>query len=176
MAALKAVIETLKLAKVIELHGSRWVWSGAPGTVFVQLGDQTDRLSRDEDGGDEDSEVKCVKFYDYLDAQAKRNGSRVLSITGNHCWLAYRAYNDPVNGLAYVSPKGLAHFGGPEGRIAAFRPGGEMAMYMANHRYAVLKIGPFLVVHGAVLPHIPDKYTIPQINQLQRDFLTGKTP
>lgn len=47
-------------------------------------------------------------------------------------------------------------------------------MYMANHRYAVLKIGPFLAVHCAVLPHIADKYTIPQINQLQRDFLTGK--
>ena len=51
-----------------------------------------------------------------------------------------------------------------------------MAMYMANHRYAEIKVGPFLAVHGAVLPHIADKYTIPQINQLQRDFLTGKTP
>ena len=168
-----ATIDSFKLANVITLNGTRWVWSASPGTVVVQLGDQIDRLSREEDGGDEDSEVKILKFVDYLDAQAKVRGSRVLALNGNHEFMSVRAHVEPQN-LSYVSPKGLQHFGGAQGRIDAFKPGGEMGVYLGKNRYSVLKVGKFLFAHGGVLPKIAEKYTIPQINRMGRDYLLGK--
>ncbi|CAK0766706.1 hypothetical protein CVIRNUC_003386 [Coccomyxa viridis] len=171
-----STLETYKLASLIALHGKRWVWCGSPGTVVVQLGDQIDRKSRDETGGDEDSEFRILKFHESLDSQARRTGSRVLSLLGNHCIQNVRAYLNPESGLAYVSPKGLAHFGGAVQRAQAFKPGNEWANYLAEHRFTVLKVGPFLFVHGGVTPKIVDKYTIPQINAMVREYLRGRLP
>lgn len=172
---MQITLKALQVAGVIQLHGRRWVWCGGD-TWVVQMGDQLDRLPREDvEFTDEDSEIRIMKFFDYLDGQARKVGGRVLSLVGNHEWLQVNAHREPGN-LAYVSPKGLAHFGGPEGRIAAFRPGGPMAVYMAKHRYAVIKIGQFLFVHGGALPRIVDKYTIPQINGLMRQYLLGKVP
>ena len=160
-------IRSLQLAKVIKLHGSRWVWDGGQ-TWVIQLGDQIDRKARDEAVNDEDSEIKIMKLLDYLDSQAIKFGGRVLSLIGNH-----EAINLSAQ-FQYVSPKGLAHFGGAEKREAAFKPGGEMAKYMSDHRYAVIKVGAFVFVHGGATPKIVDKYTIPQVNKLCKDYLAGK--
>lgn len=159
-------IRSLQLAKVIKLNGTRWIWCGGT-TYIVQLGDQIDRKSREDASTDEDSEIKIMKFLDCLDAQAIKDGGRVLSLAGNHEQLQTKAQ------FHYVSPKGLAHFGGEKEREKAFRPGGEMALYMAKHRYAVLKVGPFIFAHGSVVPKIADKWDIPKINQMLRDYLTG---
>ena len=162
-------IRSLQLAKVIKLNGSRWVWCGGQ-TYIIQLGDQIDRKARDEATNDEDSEIKIMKFFDYLDTQAQKDGGRVLSIIGNHESINVSAQ------FQYVSPKGLAHFGGAAKREEAFKPGGEMAKYMSEHRYAVIKVGAFIFVHGGATPRIVDKYTIPQVNKLCKDYLAGKIP
>lgn len=164
----QATLNSLQLAKVIKLNGTRWTWCGGK-THVIQVGDQIDRKCREDvKGGDEDSEIKIMKLLDYLDGQAIRDGGRILSLVGNHELLSCRGQ------FQYVSPKGLAHFGGEEKRHEAFRPGGEMAKYMAEHRYAVVKIGAFMFVHAGITPKIADKYTIPQINQKCRDYLAGK--
>lgn len=159
-------IRSLQLAKVIKLHKTRWVWCGGT-TYVVQLGDQVDRKSREDASTDEDSEIKIMKFMDCLDSQAKRDGGRVLSGFGNHEALQTKGQ------FHYVSPKGLAHFGGEKEREEAFKPGGEMALYMAKHRYAVIKVGPFIFAHGSVVPKIAEKWDIPKINQMLRDYLKG---
>jgi hypothetical protein len=170
-----STIEVLKLAKVIELKGTRWVWAGTPGTIVVQLGDQVDGKSRDG-GKDEDSDLRILKLFDYLDAQAQKSGSRVLSLMGNHELMAVRSYLDLDAGLAYAAKRSITSFGGPKKRAAAFRPGAEWGTYMSQHRYAVLKVGPFLFVHGNVVPEIADRFTIPQINQMVKSYLAGRLP
>jgi hypothetical protein len=48
-----------------------------------------------------------------------------------------------------------------------------MAKYLAQNRFFVLKVGNLLFAHGAVVPKIVDKYTIPEINRMGREYLNG---
>ena len=170
-----STIEVLKLGKLITLKGTRWVWCGSPGTVVVQVGDIVDGRNR-ENGPDENSDLRLLKLFDYLDEQAKKTGSRVLSLIGNHEMMSVRAYLDPENGLAYAGQKSIDSFGGLLQRAAAFKPGAEWAVYLSKHRYAVLKIGPFIFVHGGISPKIADKFTIPQINKMTKEYMAGRLP
>ena len=170
-----STIEVLKLGKLIKLKGTRWVWAGIPGTIVVQLGDQLDGKNR-EGGPDEEGDLRILKFLDFLDGQAKKQGSRVLSLIGNHEMMSVRAYLDPVNGLAYAGKKSIQSFGGLVQRAAAFQPGAEWAVYLSKHRYTVLKVGPFIFVHGGISPKIADKFTIPEINRMTKEYMAGRLP
>ena len=170
-----STIEVLKLGKLIKLKGTRWIWAGTPGTVVVQLGDVLDGRNR-EGGKDEESDIRLLKFLDFLDSQAIKQGSRVLSLIGNHEMMSVRAYLDPESGLAYAGKKSIQSFGGLEQRAAAFRPGAEWAVYLSKHRYTVLKVGPFIFVHGGISPKIADRFTIPEINKMTKEYLAGNLP
>lgn len=163
-----ATLNAFRCAGLVERRGQVWRWSGSNAWV-VQLGDQIDRLSRDEDDEeDEASELRIMTFLDRLDREARRAGGRVISLLGNHETL------NTMGNFTYVSPKGIRFFGNAETREKAFRPGGPLAIYMAKNRYAVVKIGDNLFVHGALSPTMAKKYTIPEMNGIMRKYLMGE--
>lgn len=160
-------INAFRAAQLIAKRGNVWHWSGGDAWV-VQLGDQIDRLSRDDDDEeDEASEVRIMVFMDRMDREARKHGGRVISLAGNHELL------NVEGDFRYVSPKGIRFFGNAEARRKAFQPGGPLALYMAQNRYAVVQIGDKLFVHGGISPVIARKYTVPELNKLLHIYLRG---
>src|SRR5262245_54913207 len=124
-------------------------WAGGKLTL-VQTGDQIDR-------GDEDRDV--LDLLGRLEQEAAAAGGRVVVLNGNHEIMNVQGdyrYVTPgsVSPFAGASPRSpLARGGkGPMSeRAAAFLPGGEYALKMAE-RDVVAVVGDSVFVHGAVLP------------------------
>lgn len=130
---------------------NRWIGGDL---VVVQTGDILDR-------GDGEREI--LEFFQNLRDQARSAGGDVLWLNGNHELM--NSYLD----FRYVTPNGLDAFSDmttidpgdslvaalepqEQARAAAFRPGGPMAMELAQHPTALV-IGPNVFVHGGILPY-----------------------
>jgi hypothetical protein len=140
-------------------------WIGG-GTYVVQVGDQLDGLTRvGKWCGDNDFEV--LLYLTELDAQAKKSGGRVLNLIGNH------ELNNTLGDLSYVSKNGITQLGGSNERRALCAPRGKIAQLFAHSRYAIIKVGDWVFVHGGVVPDIAKTYTIPRMNNLMRKYMVG---
>ena len=161
---LAATLAALRLGGAID-EAARWV--GGNLTV-VQTGDQLDR-------GDDEPEI--VDLFERLTKDARVSGGQVVALNGNH--EVMNAQGD----FRYVTPEGLADFGGvsprsqhadaapPEAkdRAAAFLPGGAYALKLAQ-RDVIAVVGDSVFVHGGILPdHLG--YGIDRINRETRDWM-----
>ncbi len=159
----KATLISLRKARVID-NKKNWI---AGETIIVQLGDQLDRGGRFDTSTDEDSEFKIINLFEKLHKQAKKNGGAVYSLLGNHELM------NVLGDFSYTSKMGIKHFGSKELRLEYFRPGGKMAIKMANTRNVILRIGDWVFVHGGITPRLAKKYKMIEINNLMRRYLLG---
>lgn len=131
-------------AKLIN-HHFQWI-AEPPDTWVIQLGDQVDSMSR---GASQDWEtlpdVSVIQFMDQMDALARPKGGRVVSLLGNHELM------NVMGDFTYVSPKSMAAFGSPEGRLQKFHPSGALARQLSS-RPVVIKVGGLVFCHAGLLP------------------------
>lgn len=141
---LAAARSALRLAGAID-DGDRWTGGKL---VVVVTGDVLDR-------GDDDREV--FDLLQRLRAEATGAGGALIALSGNH------EIMNVANDLRYVSQGGYEDFEGPQGRQAAFRPGGPYARQLAQWP-VVVQVGDSVFVHGGILlPHVA--YGLDRINQ-----------
>lgn len=127
-------------------HQMEWI-AEPPNTYVIQMGDQVDSLSRDNQYSWEKLEdSKLIEFTDKLDTIAQKKGGRFLSMIGNH-----EIMNLQGN-FMYVSSHSMSKSGGISGRIQKYKPGGHYAQILAK-RNVIQKIGPLLFCHAGLLPH-----------------------
>lgn len=167
----KATILSLKKAKLID-NNLKWIGGNA---ILVQLGDQVDRCRLDRGPchmknatlNDEASDMKILKFFTKLHENASKKGGAVYSILGNH-----EVMN--VDGdFRYVSHKNLMEFSkdgsiedGIKNRKEEFKPGNEIANFLACTRKTALVIGSNLFIHAGIVPQIALKYNVNDINRI----------
>lgn len=146
---LTAARAALSLAGAIDTL-DRWIGGEL---AVVQLGDILDR-------GDEEEAV--FRFLVQLGEQARAAGGAVHVLNGNHelmnAYLDFRYVTEggfeafSENGGADPADSLLASLDeGQRARAAAFRPGGPLALTLAEHRIAVI-LGRTLFTHAGVLP------------------------
>lgn len=160
---IQALKKILERAGLIEESG---LWIGRD-TYVVQIGDQMDGLSRMGNWRN-DNEMEVIIYMTELDGEAKKYNGRVLSLIGNHELM------NTMGDFSYVSQNGMSKFGGTQNRMNLLKPGGKIALLFAKSRYAVIKIGEWVFVHGGIKPEISREYSIPQINRNMRAYMTGK--
>ena len=158
-----AIIAILYHAKIIN---SKLQWI-AKDTHLVQVGDILDRGGRAMGTGDEMSEYNILKLLFKLKKDAKMYNSDVHIILGNH------EIMNILGVFSYVSELGMKDFDGH--RRAYFKPGGKIAKLMACNTITVLKIGKWLFSHAGILPEISKHNSIPEINNIIREFILGNT-
>jgi len=158
---------TIKCLSKAGVINSRKEWIGG-NTIVVQMGDQVDRGGRTELEYDEDSDLPIMIFFNRLHLDAIRYGGAVFSLIGNHEIMNTMGIFD------YVSPRGFEMYGGRRGRQDAFAPGSDIAKMMAHTRFAALKIGDCLFVHGGVKDRLLDRYSIDKVNDIMRRYLLRK--
>ncbi|MET0388008.1 MAG: shewanella-like protein phosphatase, partial [Polyangiales bacterium] len=131
----------LRLAGVIDEHDH---WAGGD-RVAVVTGDTIDR-------GDDDKAV--VDLLERLRTEAAEGGGAFIPLVGNH------EIMNVEGDLRYVTPKSAAAF--EQGRVEAFKPGGEYAKVLA-HWPVIVKVNDSVFVHGGVLKaHL--EYGIDELN------------
>lgn len=163
----------LALLMGTKIINDKFQWTAEPkNTWVVQVGDQLDSKIRDPQATEEwetTADVQVVFFMRSLDREARRHGGRVISLLGNHELL------NVLGDLSYVSQKSMNMLGGPQNRVATFRPGQFMAKVLAD-RPVVVQIGNFVFCHAGLLPeHIAAcKGNIDNINALMRKYLLGE--
>ncbi len=164
---LEATRNVLRLAGAID-DQDRWIGGNL---VVVQTGDILDR------GGDE---LEILTLLEDLATEARTAGGAVYALNGNH-----ELMNVKLD-LRYVTLEGFLDFlptpltesdtvvpemvvDGVEGRIKAFRPGGPVALRLAE-RNVVAIVGDTVFVHGGVVPHVAE-YGIERLNQESRAWM-----
>jgi hypothetical protein len=197
---LKVTLQVLRLAKVIPRdiypnNVDRISWCGG-STWIVQLGDQIDRCRPDEWKKncvedfddiveDEGNNMRIIKIFQSLDAEARKCGGRVLGILGNHELMNvdkdYR-YVSPQEFLEFVpaSQRGPKYTedGYPMGyyhRLKSFERGGNIAKHYAYQKKSIIQVGKFIFVHGGMGHALSSKYTIHELNTLVRKWLLKET-
>ena len=146
---------------------NRWI-AEPKDTKIVQVGDIVDRGGRPDTIGDECSELKIMDFLDDLNDKAEAYGGGVYCLLGNH------EIMNVVGNFDYAGQMSIDCFGGKEGRMKAFQPGGIIAKRFACSRNAIMKIGNFLFVHGGLSEKHLNK-SINEINLTMRNYLNGDT-
>tara|TARA_B110000879_G_C11136938_1_gene498550 strand:- start:574 stop:1647 length:1074 start_codon:yes stop_codon:yes gene_type:complete len=176
-----ATIKSLVKAKLIDANNyNKWIGGD---TVLVQLGDQIDRCRLDRgfchlEGAtinDEASDMKILRYFTFLHNEAIKIGGAVYSILGNH-----EVMN--VDGdFRYVSRKNLLEFSkdgtwedGVKKRREKFKPGNEIANFLACTRKTALVIGKNLFIHAGIVPEIANKYNVNDINRIIALYLFDK--
>lgn len=150
---LSATRKALQIAGAIDAQ-DRWVGGKL---VVVQTGDVLDR-------GDDDKAV--FDLLQRLRTEASHEGGALISLSGNH-----EVMNVALD-LRYVSTGGYEGFAGPEGRAAAFRPGGPYARQLAQWP-VVVKVGSSVFVHGGILrEHLA--YGLDRINDEVAGYMRGE--
>jgi hypothetical protein len=146
---LEAARAALRLGGAIDAR-DRWIGGKL---VVVQTGDILDR-------GDEEEAI--MNLFDRLRDEARSAGGDVHVLNGNH-----ELMNASLD-FRYVTEGGFRDFADVAGaeasdslllslepeerlRAAAFRPGGPVALQLAQ-RPTALVLGPNLFVHGGILP------------------------
>lgn len=161
------MIKSLRVADIINKNNE---WIAKPSnTIVVQVGDQIDGcrpyMYKCSDPRatykDEASDMKILKFFTELDTKAREVGGRVISLIGNH-----EIMNAQGN-FTYVSHKELTSTG-EEARKEAFKPGGEVASFLACTRLSCVVIGSSLFVHAGILPELMKKFNITGLPDLQK--------
>jgi len=158
---LQGTLEVLEKASVID-ENQNWIGGDS---IVVQTGDQIDRGAYDKE---------IIDLFEKLAKQAPLQGGEVHSLIGNH--EAMNVYGN----FKYVFPDEAFfsfehyHSSAPDnyvlrypsyqrGRAHAFYPGGEYAEILSQ-RKAILKIGPYVFVHGGIVPQYAKK-GISQMNK-----------
>ncbi|AYV75859.1 MAG: metallophosphatase/phosphoesterase [Terrestrivirus sp.] len=169
-------INLMKIGKVIKTDNDGNVdWIGGD-TVVVQVGDQIDRCrpqgktcNNDEaTPDDEASDVKILNLFTDLHYKAKKSGGKVISLLGNHELLNVEGYMSYVSKMNfddftdYIDSENpsLAFRSGEDARRHAFKPGNEMAKFLACTRVTCLIIGSNLFVHAGLINSIMDHLKI----------------
>lgn len=158
-----ATIIALKKAKVID---NNLKWCGEK-TYVVQVGDQIDKGGRGYQFQDPNSEMKIMNLFDRLASEALQVGGAVFSILGNHEIM--NIFGD----FSYSTKSAITDMGGIQSRRELFAPGGMLCKRFCKYRNVVLKIGDWVFVHAGILPHIAKKYSLRQMNNMMRRFLSG---
>jgi hypothetical protein len=168
----------VKTVKSLGLFSNTLDWIAEPkNTIVIQLGDQIDSLSRNNESSKEKEQwenlpdVEVLALMDRLDwiAQTASGGTgRVLSLLGNH---------EIMNTLGlfdYVSLNSMNKLGGPNNRAVLFSPGNQFAQILSR-RNIVTRIGPFLFCHGGLLPQHLDfvQGDFNKINVAMQKYLRG---
>lgn len=164
-----AARKALQLAGVMD-GDNQWVG----GTdVVVQVGDQLDR-------GDGEREI--LDLFEHLRAGAEAAGGAFYPLLGNH-----EVMNVELD-FRYVTQGGFDDFADIDystsddevmayprdqrGRVAAFRPGGEYALYLSEH-YVIVQVEDSVFVHGGVLPEHVD-VGLDRINENTQEWMRGE--
>ena len=164
---------TLTLLKKAEIIDEQLNWIGG-NKILVQLGDQIDRGAGDK---------QILDLFEYLREEAPRFGGEVYPLIGNHeAMNVYgnfkyvfpeKAFYDFENFFS-SAPKNYVekykHY--KRGRLHAFFPGGDYAK-MLSKRKAILKLGPYVFVHGGVLPKYA-RLGIENLNREASQWMEGK--
>ena len=179
------LMKSLKIAKLIPEDFNDWTpgkdikWIGKE-TIVVQVGDQVDRCRyagiacnlKEATNPDEGNDWKILQFFTSLHKSAEKEGGAVYSLMGNHELMN-------VDGdFRYVSYEGLREFDdnpetGEKIRKNRFKPGGDIANFLACTRQVALIIGSNLFVHAGIVPKIAKKYDIKDLNELMSRYLWG---
>lgn len=161
----KALLLILQKSKLIDKK-NKWI---GKNTYLVQLGDQVDSLCRDNSCALKDpEELKIMLYLNQLDKEACLQKGRVISLIGNHEMMNMQG------DFRYASKVDLKVMGGEKGREILFKPGGQLARVLSKTRYAIVKIGDYLFVHGGFLPN-HTKYSFDQINNIAKKFMLGES-
>jgi len=161
------------LLRGVGIINDQFQWVAEPkDTWVVQVGDQLDSKVRAPDATEEwetTADVQVVFFMRSLDREARRHGGRVVSLLGNHELL------NVMGDMSYVSQKSMNMLGGPQNRVATFRPGAFMAKVLAD-RPIVVQIGSFVFCHAGILPHhiAACNGDLDVMNNLMRKYLLGE--
>ena len=167
---LEAARRALRLANAID-EEDRWIGGDL---VVIQLGDILDRG---------DGAVEILELFEDLGEQARAGGGDIHLINGNHELMNVKLDMRYVSVGGFIGflpeserPKGAATaqdvVDGVGERILAVRPGGDMALQLAD-RNVITIVGDSVFVHGGVLPHIVD-YGVERLNQETRQWIRGE--
>jgi len=183
----KLAINMLLIGKVIkinnkDIHNQRNIeWIGGQ-TVVVQVGDQIDKCRPDEihkcnekDGtyNDEQSELKILKLFTYLNELANSVGGAVYSLLGNHEIMnvegntSYASYQGNMEFANFVI-NGKTISSGEEARKLAFMPGNVVGNFLGCTRYAAVIIGSNLFVHAGVVNGLIKELNLNSKNDLNK--------
>jgi hypothetical protein len=177
------LIDCLKIAKLIN---KKWEWIGKD-TVVVQVGDQIDscrynHLDKCDDPNtytpenDKPADIKILYFMTKLHNMASKHGGAVYSLMGNHEFMnvsgdmSYVSHKNLVQ-LNNMTFNGIKFTNGTAARQFLFKPGNQIANFLACTRKVALVIGSNLFVHAGIIPIIAEKYKIEDINMIMSLFL-----
>ena len=150
--------DLLALLKAHRVVDERLRWSFGRGHLVI-AGDVVDRG---------DQVTQALWFIRGLEIQAKQVGGRVHMLLGNHENMV------AAGDLRYTNP---LYTNAPEGRpsvVERFGLDGEFGRWL-RAKPALLKLGPFLFLHGGVSPELAaHKFTLASINAELRAHLGGR--
>jgi hypothetical protein len=199
---IEILLECLIKAELIEIDGDiksidysseNWdiiiTWTGKK-TVVVQVGDQIDSCRYDQTHScadpanipkiynpDMPNDINILKFMTSLHFKAKEKGGAIYSLIGNHELMNVTGDMSYVSHSNIISHSNLSKDkidDGMKKRIEMFKPGNEMANFLACTRKIALIIGDNLFVHAGIVPYITNKYSIDDINRILTLFLLGE--
>ena len=168
------------------------IWIGEQ-THVVQVGDQIDKCRPDlnhkcdEKNGtynDEQSDLKLLKLFTYLDQEAQKVGGVVFSLLGNHELMnvdgntSYASYEGNMEFNNFII-NGKTIKSGKKARKLAFKPGNEVGKFLGCSRYAALIIGSNLFVHAGIVNglikelNLDDKSSLVKIDMAIKMWLLG---
>ena len=149
---LQAAERVLKLAGIIDDSHS---WVGGDATL-VQLGDLLDRGAEEQGVWD---------LFQRLRDEAPQSHGRVIRLIGNH-----EVLNVLGKAGHYIHPRGHEHFGGD--RCSAFRPGGQLAMELAEFPVVAI-VGDSIFAHAS-LPEDATVKHLEELNVATKRWIQGK--
>lgn len=178
----------VKVLQMCKLINKNLEWIGGD-TYLVQLGDTLDgkrpETTIDSSFLEESGEIEIIRLIINLDAQAKNEKGRVISLIGNHELYPYYLENDKQFIRDYVKKRDIEQFKKiyKTDRIKFLKPGGMGGALLGRTRPLVLQLGEFIFVHGSITNKLiehnlnPDtgKVDISKINKLTSLWLQGKT-
>ncbi|HET8900434.1 MAG TPA: metallophosphoesterase [Holophagaceae bacterium] len=144
--------DLLALLKVHGVVNDRLRWAFGKGHLVI-AGDVMDRG---------DQVTQAFWFIRSLEIQAKRAGGRVHMLIGNHENMVAAGDLRYTNPLYANAPEGMP------GLVERYGPDGEFGRWL-RAKPALLKLGPFLFLHGGVSPELAARhYTLATVNATLR--------
>ena len=181
---LSVTIKILKYAKIID-EKYNWI-AEPPNTIVVQVGDQLDscrpsNIIKCGKNGDYKKNRKgdlfIFKFLYNINERAKKKGGKVINLLGNHELMnvegdfRFQSKNDIKSVIALSNLYNNNINYQYDLRKLLFKPGGDIARFMACTRQSAVIIGSNLFVHAGIVPDLAKKYKIHDINTIIRKWL-----